>query len=284
MIRIKKIYYACLPTRNDRFLWAVVSVVTLAIMAVNALSQLTDAQRRGDELPAYVPWITEATSICFIIILFPILAFIVRRLPLSAETMKKTVLCHIGLSVAFSAVHVAGMVGLRKVIFSVIYGHHYQFFDIIWRDALYEYRKDIVTYLLFITILYLTQALTKRDEALEQVTRQVSHPQKRLSFKSGSDLIWITLAGFSHAKAAGNYVELTADGTTHLIRVTLAALEKQLAGENVPVARTHRSYIVNANHIVAVKPKSDGDANIILKCGTLVPASRRFRANIPSHS
>lgn len=281
MNSVRKLLHACLPTRNDRFLWLVVSVVTLAIVAVNALSQLTDAERRGDVLPAYMPWITEATSAVFIIPLFPVIAWFVRHLPVSSSGIKKTILCHFLLSISFSAVHVAGMVGLRKLVFSVVYGHGYSFFDVIWRDALYEYRKDIVTYLLFISLLYLMQALTRRDAALEKATREPA--EERVSFKCGSRQIWLKPSDISHAKAAGNYVELYAGDSVHLVRLSMAALERQLHNVGLPIVRVHRSHLVNKEKVLAVTPKADGDSELSLADGATIPASRRYRDNLRHH-
>ncbi|SDD89189.1 transcriptional regulator, LytTR family /response regulator receiver protein [Kordiimonas lacus] len=278
MISLRKFYRACLPSRNERFLWGVVSVVTLVIVAVNALSILTEAARRGDSLDARTPWITEATSAVFIILLFPLVSWFVRRLTLDAAGMKKAVIAHLGLSIAFSAIHVAGMVGLRKLIFWGFFDSNYSFLDVVWRDALYEYRKDVVTYIMFVSLLYLVQALVRREEALQEGTRQT--PDKRLAFKSGSELIWIKPCDFLYAKAAGNYVELYTANAMHLVRLSMTGLERQLTDAGVNVIRIHRSFTVNAECILSVKPKSDGDAEVVLQDGSKVPASRRYRAQL----
>jgi hypothetical protein len=273
----RTVLHACLPTRNERFLWLVVSAITLAIVAVNALSILTEAARRGEAMAPYVPWITEATSAVFIILLFPPVGWFVRRLPLDADGMKRAVLAHLGLSMAFSAIHITGMVGLRKLVFTTLYGHSYVFFDVIWRDALYEYRKDVVTYAMFTALLYLVQALTRREEALTRAARTAPRRETRLAFRSGSEQVWVTPRTFTHAKAAGNYVELYVGGGMHLIRQSLAGLEEALTGAGVDVVRIHRSHLVNREQIVSVKPKSDGDAEATLTNGTRLPVSRRYR-------
>lgn len=275
---LRKFYNDCLPSRNERFLWGVVSLVTLVIVAVNALSILTDADRRGDELDTYIPWITEATSAVFIILLFPVVSWFVRRLPLDADGMKKAVLAHLGLSIAFSAIHVAGMVFLRKLIFWGLLGKNYNFLDVVWRDALYEYRKDVVTYILFVSLMYLVQALVRREQALKEGPSHT--PEKRIAFKCGSELIWLKPSDFLYAKAAGNYVELYAGSTMHLVRLSMARLESQFSEAGLNVIRVHRSYAVNAESITSVKPKSDGDAEISLRDGSTVPASRRYRSQL----
>ena len=41
--------------------------------------------------------------------------------------------------------------------------------------------------------------------------------------------------------------------------------------------RVHRSYIVNLDFLVQIEPLDTGDARLLLKDGTHVPCSRRYR-------
>jgi DNA-binding LytR/AlgR family response regulator len=74
--------------------------------------------------------------------------------------------------------------------------------------------------------------------------------------------------------SAGNYVEFVLrDGRRLLMRSPLTALESELSPRGL--LRTHRSWIVNAKLVTALKPEGSGDYSIEL--GSLsVPLSRRF--------
>lgn len=279
MKALRKLLDECLPSRHERFLWLIVSLITLAIVAVNAMSIMTEAERRGDPLDVRVPWITEATSAFFVILLFPVVAWFVRRLPFDARGLRKAVVAHLALSVAFSAVHVAGMVLLRKIVFRWGFGFDYSFFDVIWRDALYEYRKDVVTYAMFCTLIYLVQALMKRDEALASAEADLN---KRVALKSGSQTVLIDPEALLYAKAAGNYVEIFVREQTHLVRISMAKLERLLEENGADIARIHRSYLAAKPRIASIKPKNDGDAEITLSNGERLPVSRRYRKNLSS--
>ena len=59
--------------------------------------------------------------------------------------------------------------------------------------------------------------------------------------------------------------------------MSLAALEKTLRDAEVNVARIHRSFLVAVGLVAEVTPKADGDAELKLSDGTLLPVSRRYR-------
>ena len=42
--------------------------------------------------------------------------------------------------------------------------------------------------------------------------------------------------------------------------------------------RVHRSYMVNLDFINEIEPLDTGDARILMKDGSLIPCSRRYRA------
>jgi len=76
--------------------------------------------------------------------------------------------------------------------------------------------------------------------------------------------------------SAGNYVEFVLrDGRKLLMRSPLSALENELSPRGF--LRTHRSWLVNAGQVTALKPEGSGDYTVEL--GSLAaPLSRRFPA------
>jgi two-component system LytT family response regulator len=82
-----------------------------------------------------------------------------------------------------------------------------------------------------------------------------------------SDVRWIG--------AAGNYAELSVDGGTHLVRATIAELERRLDPSRF--ARIHRATLVSLDRVREVIPASHGDFDVVLDDGTKLKLSRRFR-------
>jgi hypothetical protein len=95
-----------------------------------------------------------------------------------------------------------------------------------------------------------------------------------------ADDFQLELASFLFARASGNYVEVyvktSAGVTKELKRLTLAQLETQLAPH---VLRTHRSYLVNTQHIVHVSGNAQGYELAFAGTDLTAPVSR---SNIPA--
>ena len=80
--------------------------------------------------------------------------------------------------------------------------------------------------------------------------------------KSGGRTFWLDARSLDWADAAGNYVELRANGTTHLVRIGLSALADQLREAGVDIARIHRSRLVNRAKVAEIVPTGDGDFRV----------------------
>jgi two-component system LytT family response regulator len=82
-----------------------------------------------------------------------------------------------------------------------------------------------------------------------------------------SDVIYIS--------AEKKYVNLPIEKDAHLIRDTMTNLEQRLNPSKFK--RIHHSYIVNIDLIKEIQPWSHWDYVVILKNGTKLTLSRRFR-------
>jgi len=78
-----------------------------------------------------------------------------------------------------------------------------------------------------------------------------------------------------HISADEKYVKLHTDKETYLIRETMGSMEARL--DPAKFAGIHRSYLINLDFIQELQPWSHGDYVVILKNGTKLTASRRFR-------
>jgi hypothetical protein len=75
-------------------------------------------------------------------------------------------------------------------------------------------------------------------------------------------------------RAAGNYVELRADGRTVVHRSSIRATEAALAGHGF--VRIHRSTLVRQDRIARIRPQ-----DVILHDGTHLKVGNRYRAALP---
>jgi DNA-binding LytR/AlgR family response regulator len=75
-------------------------------------------------------------------------------------------------------------------------------------------------------------------------------------------------------RAAGNYVELRANGRTIVHRSSIRATEQALAGHGF--VRIHRSTLVRRDRIARVRPQ-----DVVLHDGTHLKVGNRYRASLP---
>lgn len=94
--------------------------------------------------------------------------------------------------------------------------------------------------------------------------------QGRVFFLSVNEIDWLC--------AQGNYVRLHAKGETHLLRETMDGMERKLDPRHF--LRLRRSTIVRIERIKELHPLFNGEYAIVLKDGTQLISSRRYRKNL----
>jgi len=97
----------------------------------------------------------------------------------------------------------------------------------------------------------------------------------RVVVTSGRRSIVVDLASVDWMEASGNYIRLHAPSREYLLRDTLAALEAHLDPDRF--VRIHRSAIVAVDRVATLTPVSHGDAEVVLRDGTRLTASRTWR-------
>ncbi len=260
----------------DIRLWLLTLPVFLFSTLVNISSLLMEAAKQGQASPGLTPWITEISSAVVLTALFPFLLWGTRRIPFSSENWIKALLLHFSASLLFSALHVTLMVGMRKLAFTTFADINYQFFSNFWLDSIYEYRKDLGTYLVLVISIYAIRALVEQNRELE-AARTNAKATGQLTLKSGARLIRLAAEDFIYAEAAGNYVDVYTTNGHHLVRSSLHALEKQLLSAGIDARRIHRTRIVNSKQVAEISPLGSGDLKLLLQDKTEIRASRRFR-------
>jgi hypothetical protein len=182
--------------------------------------------------------------------------------------------------VVFSALHIAGMVGIRKLVMWLAGGSYDFHFSA--ATLIYEFRKDVVTCLLIGGTLWLIDSRRETRAVATAPPAAATEPAPHLVWlRDGSTRIRIEPREIIWISSAGNYVEYSlADGRNHLVRGTLAAAESQLARHNL--ARVHRTRLVNLDRVKAVELKPSGDFELTFYTGQTVAGSRRYKNAIAS--
>lgn len=271
------------PEIDRRILWRVTLVAGLFFLAigfVNATSLLDDAANQQRPLDPREPWLLEYSSNLVLLALVPMVALYERRFPVDPERWGLTLIVHLCGSIVFSLLHVAAMTLLRMLLFEAVLSRSYDFTDDPLAAIIYEYRKDVLSYAVIVLLLTLmrTSEDSRREAAL---ARNEARESGRLTLKCGGRTIFLDARSLEWAQAAGNYVDIRANGRTHLARIALAALEQQLTEAGVKVVRVHRSRLVNRDKVVEILPSGDGDYRIRTTDGSELRGSRRYRAMLP---
>ena len=111
------------------------------------------------------------------------------------------------------------------------------------------------------------------DAVATPVNRIVVRERDRVLLVDVGDIDWIG--------ADGDYVRIHASGRSHLIRDTMAAMESRL--DRGAFVRIHRSTIVNTSRIRELRPYSSREYAVILRDGTRLRLSRRYRERLRNH-
>ena len=242
-----------------------------AVDTVNVLSALHDAGRRGQALAAWEPITWEATSGVAVLVACPIIFAALHAAPPGRRPWGPTLLIHGVASLLFSALHIGLMMALRVAIYGLL-GFHY---TVEPGAAPYEYRKDLLAYLVLAGLIQLF-AGRKPDIVAAAVPAAGSEPPPTtFDIIEGGRTVRVRPGDMLAVSSAGNYVEFhLGDGRRLLMRTTLRELEDRLGP--LGFERTHRSWLVNAACVRELEPSGSGDYSLLLDGGVRAPLSRRF--------
>lgn len=254
----------------------------LLFAVINSVISILDIERAQLQFENWKPIVWELSSVLVGLCLVPAIIAFERRFPLYIGVLRKHLPMHILGSIVYSVVHVTAMVWIRKGVY-ISQNLSYDFGN--WPLEMgYEYLKDWQTYagVLFVLALYRLLLLRLQGEArlldapddgpeLEPVER----PERFLVRKLGKEFL-IAAAEIEYLQASGNYVNLHLHSRDYPLRTTMAAIEPRMDPHKF--VRVHRSYMVNLDFIKEIEPLDTGDARILMKDGSMIPCSRRYRA------
>ena len=256
--------------------WGITLLIVWALAQVVVLSSTDymEAERSGHTLPFWEPLCWQLTSILVVLLLVWPLMKVTEAL--KSYSLPKQVIAHVLLTVLFSVVHVIGMVLLRKLWYWLA-GSHYNFGN--WGyEFLYEYRKDLMTYIMLVVVTQSYGFIIRRlkGEAAQLHNSETDDsplPNKLLIKKLGKEFL-IEIDTIEWIEAAGNYANLHIGSSTFPMRTTMAKLEQQLPEY---FCRIHRSRMVNLTFVSHSQALDTGDYRVTLNDGTELGMSRRYR-------
>jgi LytTr DNA-binding domain-containing protein len=250
------------PSRTA--LLAVAGVVALNGF-VNIMTILDDAHRRGVAMPIWLPVTLEGTSGVAAMIAGVAIYQALRLAPPERGPLWRTLLVHAGGTLVFSGAHVGLMTLFRMAAFRAI-GQTYDFSISEWP---YEYRKDLVGYVVIGGVFWLLRRM-----AAARPAAAAAEPAT-FAIRDGATILRVGVAEILAVQAAGNYVEFAlADGRRPLMRASMAQIEAALGPAGF--VRTHRSWLVNAACVRALTAAGSGDFRLELAGGVTAPLSRRY--------
>lgn len=111
----------------------------------------------------------------------------------------------------------------------------------------------------------------------EEQTTPKAKPNSKLLVDDGEKMIVLSPESIYYAVPSQRMLEIHTENDVIESKMTLQELEKKLDG--LSFFRTHRSYLVNLNHILEITPWFNGAYNITLKNKerTTIPVSRSAR-------
>lgn len=112
------------------------------------------------------------------------------------------------------------------------------------------------------------------DEALEAHAGDL-RGDAPLAIRDGQRIVRVLPAEICWIDAAGDYVCIHTDRETHVLRASMRELEQRLDPRRFP--RIHRSVIVNAARVTALRPHLNGEYFLTLDSGQELKLSRSYR-------
>ena len=272
------------PTTARRvFLWQMAFFALLLTLSAvsNTYTVVDDHARDGQQLQLWRPAVWEGSSHLMVWCLIPLMVWWLRYFPVARGTLWRSLPAHILATLPFSLLHVEGMLLLRKLIYLAV-GEPYDFGPF-WSNWPYEFRKDFVMYWMVLAVLLAFRYYGMWMDAREHPAPAVDAPPdgvplERLVVRKLNREFILNIEDIERIEADGNYVSLYVRGTAYPLRESLVTLEKKL--DQKRFARVHRGHIVNIDQIREIQPWDHGDYRIVLKDGSFVNFSRRYRSRL----
>jgi two-component system LytT family response regulator len=169
----------------------------------------------------------------------------------------------------------SGDVAIPQIIFTTAYD----------RYALQAFEIHAIDYLLKpFTAERLRSAVGRARDQLQVSQRSIERVRgsesestlytSRIVFKSRGRILFLPVSDIRWIGAEENYVRISTGTETHLLRETMASMEKRL--DPSLFMRVHRSAIVNLQYVKEVRAEARGDFIVQLQSGQKISMSRSY--------
>ncbi len=235
-------------------------------------------------LPGYlIGWLLCGYS--WGILTVPVIKF-ARRFPLAGLGWSRFFLIHLPAAAAFASVQL-GLYTLIATFLALISGAETKsFLEFYERLFVKEFQSSFLVYLAIVSaVTAYDRIFAKEDEPVRQDVLPIVNGNgngnghlKRIPVKQNGRIVLVDTGDISWVESYGNYVFLHTSGRRHIHRETMAAMEEKLDSEQF--VRIRRSAIVRADLIEELHPVQTGVFEIVLKDGTNLVSTRRYRKNL----
>jgi two-component system LytT family sensor kinase len=141
--------------RSGRVIYVVLALLFGLYQGINAMVGL-----RGTGIAAWKPMVWELSSV---VVIFALIPFVVRfeaHFRLDAHPRWRIAIAHLCGALIFSALHVVGMLLVRKLAYAVA-GQQYGF-DSFVAQGFYELQKDLITYVVILVVIFASREFQVR--------------------------------------------------------------------------------------------------------------------------
>lgn len=308
------------PALRHRAEWSFWATVLLVQAAFNSVVTWLDSAAVGRRLMPWEPALWELSSVVVVAALIPAVAAFERRFPLHWDTLARHLPWHVLGSVAYCTLHLIGMVGLRYVayaamgapyrpgdwwavwayeylkdvrtyglILSALVGYRFLLLRLQGEARVLDAPEPAAAPSSASTLLNDTEPPGDAVSVPTPTTEPPSEtrpsaeaalpprPERFLVRKLRREFL-IAAGDIAWLQAEANYVGLHVNGHDYLLRSTLTDFLTQL--DPARFVRVHRSYAVNLDAVAEIEPLDSGDARLVMKDGSSVPCSRRYREGL----
>ena len=258
-------------------------------MTLNALvlstTSIMDMQRQdaSSSFAYWEPFVWEFSSAAVSIMLVPGVLWLLGSKYSLWRGMASFVFIYLLASIVFSLLHILGMVVLRKFAYWM-QGSVYDFGDPIF-GFVYEYRKDLISFILIIGVLQAYRFIMSRLKGEASLVKNGEGETANASFdrvlvkKLGKEFI-VKIDEVEWLEASGNYVNLYVDGRIYPSRNTLTKFVQNISDKGF--CQVHRSYAVNLDAVESIAPRPSGSSEVVMKGGKVLSLSRRYHDELKS--
>lgn len=105
---------------------------------VNVMTIFTEAEIQNKSINEAHIWLFEISSGVVTLFIMPFLYWLNKQLAQKQYSIKQLIPIHFVGSILYSLIHVSFMVGIRKLVYILVYDSTYNFYGDVLRDSLYE--------------------------------------------------------------------------------------------------------------------------------------------------